>query len=430
VPELSPADPLITEAVREALTLRDRRSRLARDAFLYTALVEGRAASGSVTVVTAQVDADGEPCRPSRVLLQAQPQDLPARVLAFVREKPDVQLLHTPPWARGDWQVRPPAGARANKAWDHVSPSTLKTYLACPTRFYFAKVLGWEPFEPFNGELDAARFGSLLHDVLRDWGHDPAAREIADAAKLRTFWRDALQRLAAERFGESPSSLIRLQLMSAEERLAALAPSQAEQRQLGWHVVDVEKDLDGVLTLAGLPVHLRVDRIDRHDDGRVRVIDYKTGKTGETPHKAHLRNWSAEKCPAALGPLCTLTKKGRGEILSHGWTDLQLPLYVAAVKQQMGLTEFPEACYALLPEAVGDSEFAQFKDLSEGMENALQWAEEAARRIRDGVFWPPAPEVTYDSLAALAPEGLRRALGNEWAGFLAGTPPVRGGNAA
>jgi hypothetical protein len=72
----------------------------------------------------------------------------------------------------------------------------------------------------------------------------------------------------------------------------------------------------------------------------------------------------------------------------------------------------------------------QFENLNEKIENALQWAEEAARRIVAGVFWPPAPEVKYDDLAALAPEGLQQALGGEWAKFLAGNEPDKGGNAA
>ena len=429
VPEAPPADPLITEAVREKLGLRDRKTRLAREAFLYTAMVEGRRNTGSVTVVTAQVDAQGEPCKPSRVLLQAGRDRLPKRVLHFVREKPDVPLQPTPAWSRGDWKLRPPAGAAANKEWSHVSPSTLKLYLACPTRFFFAKVLGWERFEPFNGELVAAGFGDLIHSVLREWGNDTAAREIADAAKLKACWLDLLKRQANERFGASASPSIRLQLMSAEERLVALAEQQAEQRQAGWHVLEVEKQLNGLIKLAGLPVNMKVDRIDQHDDGRVRVVDYKTGKTSEDPRKAHLRVWSEDSCPASLGPLCVV-RSVRGGEKSYGWADLQLPLYAAAVQRHLALDTPPEVYYALMPEAVGDTEFVPFEKLNEKIVNALQWAEEAARRIVAGVFWPPAPEVKYDDFAALAPEGLQQALGGEWAKFLAGNEPGKGGNAA
>ena len=425
VPEAPPADPLITEPVREKLGLRDRQSRIAREVFLYTAMVEGRRPIGSVTVVTAQVNSQGEPCKPSRVLLQTRPETLPARVLKFIKETPDVPLRHTPPWSRGNWKLSPPVGASPNKTWNHLSPSTLKGYLACPTRFYFAKVLGWERFEPFEAELDAGSFGDLIHSVLRRWGADTEARELADAGKLKACWQDLLKKEASQRFGASIPPLIHLQLMSAEERLMKLAEKQAEQRQKGWQVIDVELQLDGVLTLAGLPVHMRVDRIDRQAEGPVRVIDYKTGKTSQDPRKSHLRPWVKEQCPAPLGPLWVV--RGKSKDKSYGWADFQLPLYAEAVRQQLGLATLPEAYYALMPESVGDTEFVPFEGMGEAVQNAMQWAEEAGRRIVAGVFWPPAPEVKYDDLAVLAPEGLEQALGQDWARFLGGNQPVEEG---
>jgi len=425
VPEAPAADPLITEAVREQFGLRDRMSRLAREIFLYTAMIQGRLAGGSVTVVTAQVDAKGEPCKPSRVLLQAPPELLPERVLEFVKEKPDVPLLHTPPWSRAGWKLSPPA-AGANKEWKNLSPSALKDYLTCPTRFYFARVLGWEKFNAFEGELDGGKFGDLIHAVLKEWGTNIAARELTEAKDLRSYWLASLKREASERFGEAIPPLIRLQLMSAEERLGALADKQAQQRQDGWHVAEVEKELNGALVLGGLPVNMRVDRIDRHDDGRVRVIDYKTGKSGVDPFKAHLSIWSEEKCSAPLAPLWRVTSARGGEKL-YCWTDLQLPLYVAAAQKELNLDVMPEAYYALLPDAVSETEFVPFKDLSEKVGSAMEWGEAAARRIVAGIFWPPAPEVKYDDLAALAPEGLEQALGEEWAALLAGSPQVDGG---
>ena len=429
IPEAPPADALLTEAVREKLGLRDRKSRLAREVFLYTAMVEGRRAKGSVTVVTAQVDGKGEPCQPSRVLLQARPECLPKRVLKFVKDTPDVPLQHTPAWSRGHWWLATPPDDCRRIDWPNLSPSDLKAYLACPTRFYFEKVLCWEKFEPFNGELNAGRFGDLIHGVLSRWGHDAEARELDDPVRLRDCWLDLLKAEATERFGDRASPLIRMQLMSVAERLGALAQKQAEQRQLGWQVAAVEKKLKGVLKLAGMPLHLRLDRLDRHPDGRMRVIDYKTSKKPEAPRLAHLRPWSKEKCPAPLGPLCVVKGKGNGQDKSYVWTDLQLPLYVAAVKKEWKLDAAPEAFYALMPEAVGDTEFAPFEELNETLENALKWAEEAARRITAGVFWPPAPEVKYDNFAALAPEGLEHGLGEEWAKFLAGDSQAKGGNA-
>ncbi len=160
---------------------------------------------------------------------------------------------------------------------------------------------------------------------------------------------------------------------------------------------------------------MRVDRIDRHDDGkRVRVIDYKTARKGLGPRKAHVRTWPQELRPEPLGPLLILRNR------PYGWADLQLPLYVRTVQQAMNQESPPQAWYVLLPDAVSETGFEEFEGLEDMLGNAMQWAEEAARRIVQGVFWPPAPEVQYDLFASIAPEGLQPALGAPWADFLAG----------
>jgi ATP-dependent helicase/nuclease subunit B len=424
VPETPAPNPLITEAVREKLGLRDRKSRLAREVFLYTTMVESRRTAGSVTVVTAQTSPQGEPCRPSRVLLHARPGDLPRRVLAFIKDKPDVPVQSTPPWARGDWRVCRPSEAEPNRPWEHLSPSTLRAYLDCPTRFYFNKVLGWEKFEPFAQELDGAGFGDLLHQVFCRWAGDPEAREFTDSRKLQDCWTDLLHQQVAAQFGTTLPPLLQLQVMSAQERLQALAEHQVQQVREGWHIDSFEREFTDTLTLAGLPVKMRVDRIDRHEDGqRVRVIDYKTAKKAFLPQKAHLCTWPAELRPEPLGALLSF----RGQ--PYGWSDLQLPLYVKTVQAAMNLKDPPQACYVLLPEAVSETGFKEFPGLDNLLGNAMEWAQNAAQRILDGVFWPPSPEAKYDLFAALAPEGLAQALGQEWAEFLSGQARRPGGAA-
>ncbi|HNQ87701.1 MAG TPA: PD-(D/E)XK nuclease family protein [Verrucomicrobiota bacterium] len=430
VPQTPSPDPLITEAVRETLRLRDRQSRLARDIFLYTALVEGRRSQGSVTVITAQVDPRGEPCRPSRLLLQAAAHDLPARVLQFVKEKPDAPRQPTPALSRGTWQLHVPPETPRNLDWTRhsLSPSTLRVYLACPTRFFFSRVLGWETVEPFSGELTGGRFGDLLHAVLRQWGEDQQSRELSDPTALKRCWTALLKQEVTAHLGRDLPPLLRLQVLSAEERLLALAEHQAAQRQAGWHVLQVEAAFNDVLSFAGVPVHLRVDRIDRHDDGRIRVLDYKTGRRPRTPAETHLRVWTEAGCPCPLGPL--LPGAGKASNRLHGWSDLQLPLYVAAVRRAMNLDASPEASYILLPEAVSETGFAPFDHLEEKLDNALLWAEHAARRIVEGVFWPPAPDVEFDPLARLIPDGIESALGEDWRAFLSSDAQERKGTVA
>lgn len=420
VPENPSINPLITEVLRERLGFRDRKSRLAREVYLYTAMAQGRRNTGSVVVVTAHVDPTGEPCRPSRVLLHADPAELPGRVGQWFKEDPDIALGATPPWSRGSWSIQPRPGTARNKTWTHLSPSTLRAYLACPTRFYFAKVLRWERFQRFDAEMDAKQFGDLFHEVFRLWGEDPVACALTDPQKLADTWLTLLDHVVTQRYGADLPPLLRLQVMSARERLRSLANVQAIQAQGGWTIVAVEQSYRH-LKLAGLPLEMRVDRIDRHADGSVRVIDYKTARAGSTPRQTHLRLFKQETCPKPLGPLVTLGSRNS----QYAWTDLQLPLYVRAVQEALELKDPPRAFYALLPEAVSDTDFVEFSELPELLENALVWAETAAQRILQGVFWPPAAEPAYDDFEAIAPDGLEQALGESWAAFLGGDPTAK-----
>ena len=414
VPESPAGSPLVSEAVCERLGLRTRRSRLAREAFLFAALVESRKAGGSVSIVNARFSPAGDPCRPSRVLLQASEDELPAQVLRHVDNDRLVPAPPTPPTSRGGWRLRAPAVA-TRAVLERVSASRLRAYLACPTRYYFTEVLGWREFEAAEGELPATAFGDLIHGVLREWGEDRAARDIPDADELRADWLRRLHATVERELGPELPPLLRMQVLSAEERLAALAVHQAAQYADGWRVDSVETVIEGAFSLEGVPVKVVIDRIDRHADGRVRVVDYKTGANDGDPAKVHLRKWDAESCPAALGPLVDHER-----LRGAGWRNVQLPLYAEAVRVKFGLEQAPSACFAWLAPALGETAFRDFKGMSEILPSALVWAGEAVRRIRAGVFWPPAPEVPYDRFAALAPEGLEKALVPDWAAVLSG----------
>jgi ATP-dependent helicase/nuclease subunit B len=422
VPEAPQADPLLSEQACELLGIRDRQGRYERDAFLYMAMVAGRRSAGSVAVVTAMFDGTGEPRNPSRILLQEDVAHLPARVERFIKERPDVPAAPTPPSSRDHWKLRFREDLPGRRPLETISPSRLKSYLACPTRYYFAHVLRWERHDPFEGELDPARFGDLMHQVLRVWGNDHAAREISDSDQLKACWRALLAEQVRGNFGDDIPAQLQLQVMSAEERLMAFAEEQVQARTEGWHVHEVELAVDDAIKLSGVPVHLRIDRVDRHESGRYRVIDYKTGDTAKTPRESHLVKWTSAQRPPALGDLCEIKGK-RGASLC-GWIDLQLPLYAAAIRAKYGLRDYPECWYAVLPKSVADAKFLHFEALAEEriMANALTWAETATTRIRDGVFWPPAPKVSHDLFEEIAPDGRAAALGPGWEAFLRNLP--------
>ena len=94
--------------------------------------------------------------------------------------------------------------------------------------------------------------------------------------------------------GASPAAALgtRCQMLElgAASRLArnvlichARAARVGEAVDAGFKVIRTETAFDGEVTIGGVavPITGRIDRIDQADDGRFRVIDYKSGKPDE-----------------------------------------------------------------------------------------------------------------------------------------------------
>jgi putative RecB family exonuclease len=153
-----------------------------------------------------------------------------------------------------------------------LSPSRAGDFMACPLMYRFRTIDRLpEPFSP-----DAVR-GTLVHKVLEDLFDLPAAdRTPAHARDLLTPAWDALLEVEpelAEMFtGDGPE--ITAWLASCRDVLdryfsledpRLLEPAERE--------LYVEAVLDSKLLLRGF-----VDRLDVAPDGRMRVVDYKSGK--------------------------------------------------------------------------------------------------------------------------------------------------------
>ena len=84
---------------------------------------------------------------------------------------------------------------------------------------------------------------------------------------------------------DKPPLAVRIQVGGARQRLSWFARLQACERAAGWEVEAIEakfvREVDGV-ELVG-----KVDRIDRHADGRRRVLDYKTYSKLKDVEKDH-----------------------------------------------------------------------------------------------------------------------------------------------
>ena len=134
-----------------------------------------------------------------------------------------------------------------------------------PYQFYASAILRLKALDPLDAEPTAAWKGQVVHKVLERW-HKSGGR----AGELLDIAAEELDQMRAHPLVRS-LWLPRLKrgLKWIDQEVAALA---AAGRQ------PLESEYDGHITFDEVKVHGRIDRIDRMADGRLAVVDYKTGQ--------------------------------------------------------------------------------------------------------------------------------------------------------
>jgi probable DNA repair protein len=167
---------------------------------------------------------------------------------------------------------------------------------ACPFRAFAAHRLGAASLDHPHEGLDARDRGILLHAALAAlWSELSAQRQLTTpneelAAVIARSVDSALARLRPRR----ASSFLTRFLELERERLVALLQEwlQVERSRSEFEVVASEEG--GAVTVAGLVLQLRLDRVDRLPQGGELLIDYKTGSSsiamwmGERPDEPQL----------------------------------------------------------------------------------------------------------------------------------------------
>ena len=167
---------------------------------------------------------------------------------------------------------RPPVAVRPRK----LSITEIRTWVRDPYSIYARHVLGLRRLDPADMPPGARERGTALHDALQDVVPD---------------WRDAVPDDAENRLvaaaspylaalGFRPGEMV-VELARFRRAARWLIDWERRRRALGITVDRVE--IRGEMTLAGpegeFVLYGRSDRFDRHPDGRIDVIDYKTGSS-------------------------------------------------------------------------------------------------------------------------------------------------------
>jgi len=182
-----------------------------------------------------------------------------------------------------------------------ISPSALNTFINCPLKFYFQYVLLMSPLEELDEEGSPADFGLILHAAIENiYNH------IADGDRMITAGAISAIKPDCERFVmDAYNDVFKLSKRSKDELSGFEAVffdvlMQYLHRILDYDITIAPFELmgaeKGIYSTIDVPVdgkilHVNIggtiDRIDKMQDGTVRIVDYKTGNvTGKMNFKS------------------------------------------------------------------------------------------------------------------------------------------------
>lgn len=400
VPGILIAHPFLPDRMREKLGLPCQATRFARDAYLLRALAEQRLQHGSLHLLCGQWSERGDALRPSRLLMLCQDSELPARV-SHLFPHSDHSTDHTPEPRRSiAWKLRPRLEAPLVKT---ISPSRMRSYLSCPFRDYFTHELGMAAVDPAKRELAATEFGTLAHHAFHCLALHETMKHCTDEKEIADFLIEAARSEMHHLYGRSPAPLITIQFETLTQNLRYAAESEAAQRQDGWQIYLAEEMCGGdedaaPLLIEGARFRGKMDRVDRHEkSGHLRVLDFKTSDKAKSPLEAHAEKIGPRK-KLAEQELWKTFQNSEGQ--TYLWRDLQLPLYAAALRLR-GL-RLESVGYFAMPRSVQETGVQLWEGFDESwVDGALLCAAEIVRRMRGGIFWPPAEKAwpqSYDEI--------------------------------
>ena len=278
-PPAPPVDPWLSRPMKKEFGLPLPERRIGQSAHDFVQLC-----AASHVLITRARRVGGAPSVPSRFVLQLETV---LQAAGYATAEDDV-LQPTEPWR--SWARHldapvgalktmeppapcPPLDARPKK----LSVTEISTWMRNPYAIYAKHVLKLRKLDDIDADVTAAEHGTVIHKALETfiqrtmtkWPAQPLELLLEEGRKAFEAYEDRPQVMAFwwPRF----------------ERIAQwFVVHEKERRAAGIHPLAVEGD--GRMTLRGGTFTLtgRADRIDLLPNGRIVMIDYKTGTTPTT----------------------------------------------------------------------------------------------------------------------------------------------------
>ena len=168
-----------------------------------------------------------------------------------------------------------------------LSPSAINKYMRCQMMFYYRYIAGiQEPDEPEDEqELDNRVFGNIFHQAADTLYHQLPKHVTRESLDQLLKSKIAIEKAVDDAFHqELPNAIMGgLHLINREVIIRYLRQLIEIDKALSpFDILGLEYDVYRNLSLltphpSPLRIGGRIDRLDQMSDGRIRVVDYKTG---------------------------------------------------------------------------------------------------------------------------------------------------------
>jgi len=181
--------------------------------------------------------------------------------------------------------------------------SLFKEQAACPFNAFARLRLGATSVDEPVAGFSAIERGNLLHDALAIiWKqlNDQHTLLALDETALTTLINQTTQSVVDSLKQKRGTSIGVFYAQLEQERLTQLIADWLAQEKTrpAFSVVAIEEEVQ--IEFAGLPLRLRIDRIDQLANGDLLLIDYKTGQP-------KLQSWQGERMDEPQLPLYAVT---------------------------------------------------------------------------------------------------------------------------
>ncbi len=310
VPLMESENQFLTDSLRQRLNISNSQQRRARDAYMLETLLSTR--SNNVQILYSLKDLSQSPTIPSRILMQAEDSQIASRVKhLFTEPQIDKLELSAPTLLPLKIKEQLPEGFK-------MSASKFNTYLNSPIEFYVNYILKAQEVSPEKTELDALQYGSIFHEVMRSFAISKY-KNSKDPQEIFMYMDSCAKAYEHREYGTALSAEVRIQLHAMRQKLAAVAEVQAKWASEGWQIFETPERKFNI-EINSMQITGSIDRVDYNKDlDKFMVIDYKTyskSKKNITREK-HFKNLDENGFP--------------------NWLNLQMPLYVMALNEQLNV---------------------------------------------------------------------------------------------